>query len=111
AVTVGGSMTYSLTVTNGGPADATSAQLVDLVPASLGSVVATPSQGTCSGLQFVTCQLGTIASGGTATVQVVAKAGSPGAVVNQPVVSSSLIDGTSTNDQVQVTSAVSSVAG
>jgi uncharacterized repeat protein (TIGR01451 family) len=69
---VGGQVTYTATVTNDGSADATSTTLTDTVPAlsMLGAV--TPSQGSCTGSGPVTCSLGTIPAGGSATVTLVA---------------------------------------
>jgi uncharacterized repeat protein (TIGR01451 family) len=66
----GGTITYSLAVNNGGPADATGVTVSDPLSAGETLVSATPSQGTCSG--SVTCDLGSIANGGSATITIVA---------------------------------------
>ena len=66
----GGTITYNITARNNGPANATGVTVNDVLPAGETLVSATPSQGTCSG--SFTCNLGSIASGGTATVTVVA---------------------------------------
>src|SRR5262249_45650729 len=44
--TVGDTIIYTVTVTNGGPANATGVALTDLLPAGLTFISATPSQGT-----------------------------------------------------------------
>ncbi len=62
-------LTYTLTITNAGPEAASGVTLNDPLPAGVNLVSATPSQGTCGG--SVTCDLGSIASGGTATVTIV----------------------------------------
>ena len=65
----GGTVTYLVTVSNGGPADATNVMMIDVLPPGATLVSATPSQGTCSGT--VTCSLGSIANGASATVTIV----------------------------------------
>ena len=72
-VTEGGNVTYTVTVSNNGPGDASSVSMVDTLPGLLAYVSATPSQGSCleaSGV--VTCSLGSIANGANATVTIVA---------------------------------------
>jgi len=66
----GGTISYSIAVSNGGPADATNVTVNDPLPAGETLVSATPSQGTCSGT--VTCNLGAIPNGGSATIAIVA---------------------------------------
>jgi uncharacterized repeat protein (TIGR01451 family) len=65
----GGTITYVITVHNGGPANATNVTVNDPLPAGETLVSATPSQGSCG--DNVTCNLGPIASGGSATVKIV----------------------------------------
>jgi uncharacterized repeat protein (TIGR01451 family) len=65
---IGGTITYTITVTNAGPSAATGVVVTDTIPASLQLVTATPSQGTCSGDPTVTCNLGTINNGSNATI-------------------------------------------
>jgi uncharacterized repeat protein (TIGR01451 family) len=69
-VRVGQELTYTVTVSNGGPSAALGTTLTDVLPAgvTLGSVAA--SQGSCSGTSTVTCSLGTVASGASATIVV-----------------------------------------
>jgi uncharacterized repeat protein (TIGR01451 family) len=66
----GGTITYTITARNNGPANATGVTVNDPLPAGETLVSAVPSQGTCAG--SVTCSLGSIASGGSATVTVTA---------------------------------------
>lgn len=68
-VTPGSTLTYTLTATNNGPEDATNVIVTDTLPAGLSLVSVTSSQGTCTGT--VTCNLGTLPSGATATITIV----------------------------------------
>jgi uncharacterized repeat protein (TIGR01451 family) len=78
---VGGTVTFTVTVTDNGPRQATNVQVTDLLPAGLTFVSATASQGSyssASGLWFV----GSVAAGTTKTLQVVASVASPDAQTN-----------------------------
>ncbi len=71
--TPGGTLSYTITVTNAGPSDATNVVVTDDLPAGLAFVSATPSQGTCNASDPVTCNLGTIINGGSATITLTAQ--------------------------------------
>ncbi len=64
----GGPITYTITVTNNGPATAHNVVVTDSVSPSITGATATPSQGSCSG--SFTCNLGDIAPGGSATITI-----------------------------------------
>ncbi|MBI1740442.1 MAG: SBBP repeat-containing protein [Candidatus Koribacter versatilis] len=90
-VIVGGSLTYTLTVTNSGPDTASSVSLTDTLPGSVVFGSATASQGSCShSAGIVTCDLGTLANGASATVTIVVAttAASFGTITNTASVSS-----------------------
>jgi len=88
-VEVNTALTYTLTVTNGGPDDATNVIVTDVLPASFTIGTITPSQGACSPLvgTTLTCNLGTIANGGNATVTIEATPTQTGIISNTAVVS------------------------
>jgi uncharacterized repeat protein (TIGR01451 family) len=71
--------TYTITVTNNGPATATGVVASDKLPpkAQFKSASVSPSatctNSTASGVTTVTCKLGTLASGATSTITLVAK--------------------------------------
>jgi uncharacterized repeat protein (TIGR01451 family) len=82
-----GIVNYSLTVTNKGPDTATNVQLADPAPAGIVYLTATPSQGTCTLTPaLVTCSLGTLAAGQSATIQITARATMVGTHTNTATV-------------------------
>jgi uncharacterized repeat protein (TIGR01451 family) len=81
-VNVGSEITYRITATNGGPGPAESVIVTDTPDPGLQVVSVTPSQGTCSAGVPISCQVGPLASGATATVVVVARATEPGTLRN-----------------------------
>ena len=73
-VSIGANISWTVTVSNAaGTADATNVIVSDPLPAGFVLVSATPSQGTC-GNPAVTCNLGTIAAGASASVTITATA-------------------------------------
>jgi uncharacterized repeat protein (TIGR01451 family)/CSLREA domain-containing protein len=61
-------ITFNIAVSNAGPNSATSVTVTDVLPAGATFNTATPSQGSCSGTTTITCTLGTIVNGGSATI-------------------------------------------
>jgi uncharacterized repeat protein (TIGR01451 family) len=82
-VTVGDTFSYVLTVRNLGAMDAASVTVTDNLPGKISYVSATPSSGSCqkSGRK-VTCDLGQVNAGGSATVTITVKATKSGTVSN-----------------------------
>jgi len=66
----GSPLTYTIVVANSGSLPATNVSLSDVLPAQMSFVSAVPSQGNCAGTTVVTCALGNLAVGATATVLV-----------------------------------------
>ena len=83
---VNDTLTYTLGVRNNGPDTATAVVVTDSLPADVAFVSATPSQGTCSGDRVLTCQLGTLAAGATASITVVVHPTATGTITNTAVV-------------------------
>lgn len=59
---------FQVTVRNNGPADATGVTVVDQRPIGLNLIDVTTSKGTCSGSGTITCNIGTLLAGETATI-------------------------------------------
>ena len=85
-VFVGARLTYTLIVRNAGPDTATNVRVADALPAATNFVSVASSQGTCTGGRVVRCSLGTILSGGRATITVVVRPTAPGALLNTATV-------------------------
>ncbi|HEY7440658.1 MAG TPA: DUF11 domain-containing protein [Acidimicrobiia bacterium] len=84
---VGDQVTFSITLDNNGPSNATTVSVTDALPAGLTFVSSTPSQGTYnsgSGLWTV----GTVADGASATLTLVATVNSPAAQTNTASITS-----------------------
>jgi uncharacterized repeat protein (TIGR01451 family) len=98
---VGNRMTYAITVTNNGPSTATGVTGVDTLPdpklVTYESAVA--SQGSCSvSGKNVTCSLGTLASGASATITVKVTAIKDGKASNKVIVTANESDPTGRNN-------------
>jgi uncharacterized repeat protein (TIGR01451 family) len=78
---VGDNMTFSVTVTNGGPNDATGVAVGDILPAGVTFVSSTPSQGTyVAGTGVWT--VGALATGASASLQIEASVDTTGTKTN-----------------------------
>lgn len=109
-VVAGSALTYTIYVANNGPNDAGGVAINDTL-ANNSSLVATPSQGTCSGNPGLVCNLGTILNGSNATVTVQVKPTAVGARTNTASASSSTVgDPNTANNSATVSSTVTAGA-
>ena len=95
----GDTVTFTVTVTNNGPAQATNVSIDDVVPAGLTAGTITPSQGSYAA---PTWTIGTIDSGSSATltIQAAVDAGTAGSTITNTVTNVTLdqIDSNTTAD-------------
>ena len=105
--TEGDALTYSITVRNAGPSNATNVVLTDTLDANLKYVSSTRSQGTLkqSGnvLKFT---LGSLAVGQVATITITARATEDGNLTNAASATSSVFDIDTSNNSTVATTAV-----
>jgi uncharacterized repeat protein (TIGR01451 family) len=122
SVTAGTNATYTVTVTNNGPSDAVGVTVTDSVPANstfvsesqltgptFGCTVPAPGSGGT-----VSCNAATLASGATATFQVVVKAnasaGNGSSISNTATVTSTTLDTNTFNNSTTVNTSVTAAA-
>ena len=86
-VVVGETLTYTLLVNNAGPNTATSVTVTDTLPAGVTFNSATASQGSCSQAGgIVTCDLGAIGGGSSATITISVTPTAAGTITNTALV-------------------------
>ncbi len=109
-------VTYTATVANAGPADATGVTLTDAFPSVMTFVSATSTQGTCAqqpdSPHNVVCAIGALAKGGgTVRVVIQARARGAGTVTNAAQVSGDQADPAPTNNTAVKTTTVQTPSG
>jgi uncharacterized repeat protein (TIGR01451 family) len=106
-LTLPGNLTYTLTVANAGPDAAAAVTVTDTLPAGVSFVSATASVGSCSGTVTITCTLGSLANGASATVAIVVTptAANP-ALSNTATVTATTTDPVSANNSAGATTVV-----
>jgi SpoIID/LytB domain protein/uncharacterized repeat protein (TIGR01451 family) len=76
----GGKLTYEVTLQNAGPGAARGVFLTQNLPDSVNVISVSPSQGSCRGTDPVTCSLGSIKRGATASVKLVVRTTTGGSI-------------------------------
>jgi uncharacterized repeat protein (TIGR01451 family) len=99
----GGQITYSIQVKNNGPERASGVVLSNPLPARTTLTSAATSQGACTGTPVLTCNLGLLRSGTSASLTIKLKAPLR-KVTNTATVSSEAVDSNVGNDSVKVIS-------
>ncbi len=111
-VVSGNRLTYTLTITNNGPQDATDVTVTDQLSNSLHFNSVTSTQGTCSRSTTapkdgtITCSLGNLANGAKASIMIVVTTTTPGALTNTAKVSGDQTDPNPANNSATATTTV-----
>lgn len=112
-VNSGGAITYTQTLTNGGPDAATNARITEQVPSGTTfQSITTPAGFVCStpaigGTGTITCTTESMANGASATFTLIVNVtATSGSISNTVVAASDTSDGTSSNDSATATTAV-----
>jgi uncharacterized repeat protein (TIGR01451 family) len=113
-VVSGNQLTYTIAVTNNGPQDATGVTVTDPLPADVHFNSLSSTQGTCARSTTrhsprdgtVTCSLGGLANGTSATVTIVVTATRPGTLTNTASVTGDQTDPNLANNSATATTIV-----
>ncbi len=103
---LGQTITDTFTISNNGPAQATEVMFTDTLPAGTSYAGASASQGSCMGTTTVTCSLGVLNAGASATVTVMLTPSQAGSVSNTASVSGAQPDPDPANNMASVTTVV-----
>ncbi len=101
-------LTYRLTVTNNGPSPATNVVVTDNLPLGINFSSATPTQGSCSGTTTVICNLGAIANGSFAIINILVQPQSTGILTNNASVNANENDPDPSDNSVSVQTSIES---
>jgi len=99
---VGTKLAYTINIRNDGPGEATEVAFIDYLPDSVTPVSATPSQGSCTGTDPVTCSVGSVGAQKTATVKLVVEAAEGGTITDQAQVLGKESDPNASNDSASI---------
>ncbi|MBI3609709.1 MAG: DUF11 domain-containing protein [Nitrospirae bacterium] len=105
-ITVGSNFTYTITVTNNGPSEATDITLTDTLPTAVTFVEGTFEQGDCSGTTTAICNLGNLASGTSTTVTITVTPTTSGTITNTASVTSNVPDPDTANNSATASTTV-----
>ena len=111
SITIGTPFAFAINVSNAGPAAATNVQLTDTLPEGTTFVSATTTSGACQHLNgTLSCNLGTLASGGAASIVLTVRPTIGGSHQNTAVVSADQADPVVTNNTAVSSASTGAVA-
>jgi uncharacterized repeat protein (TIGR01451 family) len=109
-VSDGDPLTYTLAITNNGPASATNVTVTDPLPSNVSYLSVNSTVGTCSEAGgTVTCLLGTLTNGATASITILTLAGAPGTATNTASVTADQMTTPNTSTQVETITAATAI--
>ena len=85
-VSVGGLLTYTLTVTNTKGDTASNVVVTDSLPSAVTFVSVSSTKGSCSGTNPIICSIGTVAFNELVSIMIVVRPNNPGTITNTAVV-------------------------
>lgn len=103
---VGGTLVYTVSISNAGPNAAQSVNLNDRLPDRVSLQRVTTTQGNCTGTGLITCSLGNLAAGGRVSVTISVRPRRNGVITNTATVESPVGDAVPSNNTVSVTTTV-----
>jgi uncharacterized repeat protein (TIGR01451 family) len=109
SIPAGGSLTYTLTVTNLGPSTSTQAVITDTLPTGLTLIASSTVGASCVGNSVITCTFGSIAPGADASVMLTTQVAEAnlGTIINTAVISASTPqDPVSSNNSASTTTTI-----
>ena len=110
SICTGQPITYTLSVTNGGPSTATSVSVSDALPAGAGFVSASGSGWSCSGTSTVTCTRASLPTGAAPAITIMITApAAAGTATNSVSVSSATNDPAAGNNVANASTTVNAV--
>jgi len=108
-VTIGNTLTYTLIVSNGGPATATFVKLTNTLPAGVTFLSASPSGYVVNGNIITFPSLGDMGSGSSVTATILVRPDVPGTITDNASVGSTTTDPLKANNSASVKTVVESV--
>jgi uncharacterized repeat protein (TIGR01451 family) len=106
----GDTLTYTLAIANSGPSSATNVTITDSLPTDVTYLSVNTNVGTCSQAGgTVTCLLGTMTNGATATITILTLAGAPGTATNTASVIDDQMTSPNTSTQIETITAATSI--
>src|SRR3989441_1136658 len=111
-VNAGATLTYTVTVTNGGPSTAANVQVTDNLPAGVTLQSASGTGWTCMQAGgVVTCTRGSVVPGGAPPIAITVTPALCGTITNRATVSSTTIDPSAANNTATATTTVQCLPG